>query len=616
MIEGRALAPRLIVAAMSLMTWACIDNTVDPNDSTSPLFVDGKAQDVPEFSDPARWIRQELWVETEFDSDGNGTLDRMHVAVVRPKQTESDGLRVPVIYESSPYYAGTAGVSDLPFWPVEHEVGSVPPSRAQAPSVTTRARPGISSTHVATWVPRGFAVVHSEAPGTGLSQGCPTIGGLPEGLAPKAVIDWLNGRARGFTTPDGNEEIDADWSTGRVGMLGASFNGTITWAAAATGVDGLEAIIPMAAVTSWYRYYRSNGLVRSPGGYLGEDVDVLYDYVNSGPLERRAYCDATYRDGEFATGKDRVTGDYNDFWASRSLLGRMDDVRAAVLIYHGLNDWNVMPSQAVRAYEELKRNGAEARVYFHDQAHIGYPPPDLTNAWFSHYLYGVENGIESDPKSLIVRVGDDPFSPTAYPDYPHPQASPVTLYPGAGGIGVGTLAPSASIGQGLETLVDDVSFTAAALAQAPESSHRLLYATPPLAENLHLSGTPRVTLRLASSKPATNLSVYLVMLPWEQNGPPTGGLITRTWADPQNRASLRQGSALTPGVFYDLTLELEPDDQVVEVGKRIGLMIFGSDPEFTVWPAPGTELTVDLDATSIELPVVGGEVTLQHASGR
>ena len=60
-----------------------------------------------------------------------------------------------------------------------------------------------------TWVPRGFAVVHSEAPGTGLSQGCPTVGGAPEELAPKAVIDWLNGRAKGFTTIDGTEEVVA-----------------------------------------------------------------------------------------------------------------------------------------------------------------------------------------------------------------------------------------------------------------------------------------------------------------------------------------------------------------------------------------------------------------------
>ena len=37
-------------------------------------------------------------------------------------------------------------------------------------------------------------MVHSASPGTGLSQGCPTVGAKNESLAPKAVIDWLNGR--------------------------------------------------------------------------------------------------------------------------------------------------------------------------------------------------------------------------------------------------------------------------------------------------------------------------------------------------------------------------------------------------------------------------------------
>ena len=42
-------------------------------------------------------------------------------------------------------------------------------------------------------------------------------------------------------------------------------------------------------------------------------------------------------------------------------------------------------------------------------------------------------------------------------------------------------------------------------------------------------------------------------------------------------------------------------------------MIFSSDREFTLWPEPGTELSVDLDATNISLPVVGGAASIQSA---
>src|SRR5687767_8543697 len=281
-----------------------------------PVFENGQAQVVPAFEDSSQWIRHRLWVETEFDSDGDRKRDRMHVDVTRQRQTDTEKLKVPVIYESSPYFAGTSGNRQF-LWNVQHDVGTPPPPRTSQPAIEFKpARERVANSLVTTWVPRGFAVVHSDAPGTGRSQGCVTVGSDPERLAPKAVIDWLNGRARGFPTIDGTAEVTATWSTGKVGMTGTSYNGTIPLAAAATGVRGLEAVIPIAPNTSYYHYYRSNGLVRHPGGWLGEDIDFLYDYVNSGDPARRAQCNEMIRDGEFAEGRDRTTGDYNAFWAS------------------------------------------------------------------------------------------------------------------------------------------------------------------------------------------------------------------------------------------------------------------------------------------------------------
>jgi X-Pro dipeptidyl-peptidase len=42
-------------------------------------------------------------------------------------------------------------------------------------------------------------------------------------------------------------------------------------------------------------------------------------------------------------------------------------------------------------------------------------------------------------------------------------------------------------------------------------------------------------------------------------------------------------------------------------------MIFSSDKDFTLHPDPGTELTVDLAGTQLELPIVGGPEALQDA---
>jgi X-Pro dipeptidyl-peptidase len=162
--------------------------------------------------------------------------------------------------------------------------------------------------------------------------------------------------------------------------------------------------------------------------------------------------------------------------------------------------------------------------------------------------------------------------------------------------------------QGKETLVDDFSFSGSDLAQAENSDHRLLFLTQILEEPLHISGTTTIKIRASSDKPAVNLSIWLVQLPWngEKNAKITDNIITRGWADLQNHKSLTESEPLVPGKFYDMTFELEPDDQIIPAGKQIALMIFSSDKEFTLHPQPGTKLTVDIDKTSITIPVVGG----------
>lgn len=578
-----------------------------------PVIVNGEVQKIPAFENADEWIHQDLWVETEFDSDGNGKPDRMHVDVTRPKQTETEGLKLPVIYESSPYFAGTAGNDKRFFWNVKQELNTVPSKHIYPPRIQRRGKRPVISTSQYKWIPYGFIIVHSSAPGTGLSQGCPTVGTRIEAMAPKAVIDWLNGRAKGYTTPDSTEEVKAYWTTGKVGMTGTSYNGTIPFAAATTGVDGLEAIIPVSPNNSYYHYYRSNGLVRSPGGYLGEDVDVLYDFVHSNP-DNCAYCDSVIRDKEMAEGQDRVKGDYNDFWEKRDLMNYMKPFKAAILMAHGFNDWNVLISHSSRFIKVLKEKGVPYQVYFHQGAHGGEPPFSMMNRWFTRYLFGVQNSVENDPKAWIVRENDDRLKPTPYADYPNPEASPVEFFLTSGGITSGKLVTSKVPGQGKETLVDNYSFSGSVLAQAENTDHRLIYLTPVLKEAVHISGTVTFTIRASSSKPAVNLSVWMVELPWNgaSNAKMTDNIITRGWADLQNSRSLRESSPLKPGKFYEMTFDLEPDDQIIPAGKQIGLMIFSSDKEFTLQPEPGTKLTVDLDGTTITIPIVGGAKQLKE----
>jgi predicted acyl esterase len=411
--EGAEVHRRLLAAAVAATAIAA-GAAATPASGAVPTFRNGLAQAV--FStNPADWYSGDVWVEATFDSDRDGKLDRIHADFTAPPEVLTDGLKVPVVFEASPYYAGFA--PNYSNWGVDHELGMPPADRPLAPFWSAdNTSPTISTIYESTWVPRGFAVMHAESPGTGHSEGCPTSGETNETLAPKAVIDWLNGRARAFTSRTGNvEAMRPTWTTGKVGMLGTSYNGTLPIAAATTGVEGLEAIVPISAISDWYDYYRANGMVRAPhsssnptgnnNAFQGEDLDVLVDGVYS-RLDEEAQGERTICVPEIErieARQDRVTGNRSGFWQERNYMKDVDNVRAASLVAHGNVDFNVMTKHAAQYYDALKRRGVPHMFYFHQGGHGGAPPDVLTNYWFTRYLYGVQNGVENLPRSWVVR---------------------------------------------------------------------------------------------------------------------------------------------------------------------------------------------------------------------
>ena len=568
---------------------------------TGPVFIDGQAQ--PVFSTvPATWVRQELWVESTIDSDFDGKLDRIHIDVARVQETETIGLKVPVVMEVSPYYGGDVPVVN---WNVDHEIGQPPTFRPTATPTFFDTSPIISNSHTATWVPRGFAVVHAEGTGTGLSEGCPTTGDPFETLGPKAVIDWLNGRAKAYTGPSGGTEVAATWTTGKVGMIGTSYNGTLPIGVATTGVEGLEAIVPISAISSWYDYYRANGMVRAPGGFQGEDADVLAEYTYTRPDQ--AICRPVIAD--IAAKQDRVTGDYTPFWDARNYMNDIRNVRAASLVAHGNNDWNVMTKHASEYYNALKKRGVPHQLYWHQGGHGGSPPLIRTNRWFSRYLWDHQNGVENDPKAWVVREGQSPQSPTPYPEWPDPDAARVTVSFDGNGLEVGELTLDKSR-RDFQTLVDDATISPATLMNAASSPNRLVFKTPTLTTPIRISGTPTITLTLAFSKPKANVTAHLISYP---DGAGSATVISRGWIDPENRHSPGVTEPISTGKSYKLRFDFQPKDSVIPAGRRLGVMILSSDHDYTIRPAPGTELTLDLKKSEVNLPIVGGLSTFANA---
>ena len=102
-------------------------------------------------------------------------------------------------------------------------------------------------------------------PGHQGSEGFETCGSDLEIDAFKCVIEWLNGERVAYTDKTSNIAIEADWSNGKVGMTGRSYAGTTQFGLATTGVEGLETIVPVAGIASWYEYTNSQGIATRSG---------------------------------------------------------------------------------------------------------------------------------------------------------------------------------------------------------------------------------------------------------------------------------------------------------------------------------------------------------------
>jgi hypothetical protein len=442
-------------------------------------------------------------------------------------------------------------------------------------------------------------------------------------------------------------------------------------------------------------------------GYLGEDLDVLVDDVYSRRDELltkpRTICRPLM--DQIAVQEDRASGNRSAFWDERDYMKDVKNVKAAVLLAHGNNDFNVMTKNAAQFYNAIKAQGVPHEFYFHQGGHGGAPPDVMINRWLTKYLWGQNNGVENLPKSWVVReaatcptrqttavgaqsntttltvanssvfplgftvtvpqlnangtttaayrvitsipdathitlasavattagqtvadgsaivmlcqspAGVQPSfnNPTPYAEWPDPATANVTQKLGTGGASRGGLGFNGAAAGTTETLTDDAGVADTALRDAATSPNRLIYQSGVLNSDLRISGTPTVSLNVAFSKTKANLSAALVSYP--ATGTTGGVILTRGWKDPENRTSDYVSDPIVPGTPYQLDFDMQAKDTIVPAGRRIALMVFSSDRQYTIRPAAGTQLTLDLGKSSFTIPVVGGQAALAAATG-
>lgn len=637
--------------------------TYDLPAKNKPLFFNGKP--VAAF-DPAKFIREVVYIETDMDTDYDGQADLVKAEIMRPIDS-NDGLKVPVVFTASPYNQGT---NDEWGEKVTHDVNRHLTHKEAAQDVAEPTFPnefshqeikGESKTATESFsttptytlnnylATRGYAVVYAAGIGTKDSDGLQTCGSPEQTNSMKAVVEWLHGDRVAFTDRHNGIEIKAWWCNGNVAMTGRSYLGTLATAVATTGVPGLKAIISEAAISSWYDYYRENGLVRAPGGFQGEDADVLADETFSRTKRPADYQRVKPTNDRYIKGMvaamDRETGNYNDFWAARNYRPEFTNIKADVMMVHGLNDTNVRVSNVKALYDGLQSLPVTNKLILHQGQHIyinafqSLDFSEMVNLWLANKLWGQENNADEVLPNLLVQDNAKAEEWNTYPSWEDNNGETFHFDQGVLAKSTDDSANTISFNdqQKEETFKawckDTSKWQAALIKDQGRFSYQLK--TAPNKDDLLLQGTPEVKLAVASSVDHGLLSAQLVDLGNDYRLKVSPTLLNRNglelgfhWTSDdlrefelqkektpfkvissghinlQNRTNSRQVDPLVAGKFVFLHFPLQPIFHHLKAGHQLALIIYGTDFDCTLRGNEAITYTIQDGSGTLHIPTI------------
>ena len=428
----------------------------EKNYSKVPVFENGLAQPVFKFTDgktgekydPATSsiVRYCVYVESDYDMDGDGKRDLVKAFIQVPRSAVEGNYKAATLYEARPYCAGvqedgydhmkeveSKEYRKFDFADLDKEVPArIPEGMISAMDLALKADPadwyypdkGNNNSMVYEnldnfnyYLVRGFAVVVSAGFGALGSDGFNYVGSEYERDAFKSVVEWLHGDRVAYADREGKIKTKADWANGNVAMTGRSYAGTMPFAVATTGVEGLKTIVPVAGIADWYTQQNMQGAQRY---WPKEMLNSFLAYFcssryNDETLSEKQLDDIAAFHHELSLQQLKCGFDYDpEFWGAGNYRLHADQIKCSALIVHGFNDENVSTKQFEMMHTAFEQAGQTVKLILHQGPHItptmanknygilidGKFYDDIVNEWISHYLYGVENGAEKMPEVL------------------------------------------------------------------------------------------------------------------------------------------------------------------------------------------------------------------------
>ncbi|NYD56001.1 hypothetical protein BKA08_000239 [Nocardioides marinisabuli] len=470
------------------------------------------------------------WTEVYLEAD-DGTV--LHADVLRPAGMPADE-RTPVVLTVSPYTSHSGGAA------APDPTGEPPSDRFDDFLDLTGA------------LDEGYTYVMVDLPGTGGSGGCNDWGGPAEQGAVESAVEWAAAQP---------------WSTGRVALLGKSYDGWTGLMGTARRPDGLAAVVSMEPVYSGYSYLYNRGVrfansVGTPVVFQANDLfpgslaDPLDYHLNGAPLTP---CHALNIVQQQDDAED------SDFWAARDLVPAAAGSRVPVFLTQGFLETNTKPDRAFDYWNGL--GGAAHKAWFGQFDHV--------RGWDTDAEGRSETGR---PRAAFVRQVAAFLDRHLEGERSRAARPGVQVQDSQGRWRTESSWPPADVRVRRTTLAGgayaDDGRTSATGADAGSGAWTV---STPLRRTAWMSGEPVLDVTVSSSLPRANL----VGLVYDVAPDGTARLVSR------GTQLVREAGAST------YALPLYGQDWVFARGHRIGVLVTGADSDWWVHMPTGQEVTVD-----------------------
>jgi X-Pro dipeptidyl-peptidase len=467
------------------------------------------------------------------------------------------------------------------------------------------------------WTPMGYHRVWADVVGTGNSGGCYDYGGNREKVTGAQIVEWV---------------AKQKWSTGKVGMIGGSYEGTTATAAAVMQPKGLTTIVPEAAISRWYGYAYAGGirftLNNEQPADEGFDTPLLFDAGLAIPppldaggedwqgrfTENVQPCDEL---DHIQHGYDE-TPDYDKFWVERDYIKDADKIKIPVLVAHNWGDWNVKQIEGWNLFNAL--DNAEKKVLYMGDRYTGHGTPDgnyskYVDDWMAHYLMGVDNGIEDSP-TVVSETSDYNGAVKYLSSANEIKTKNVTLYAQQG-----VVTDPSDTDWDLSTtkprklppeFTTAASFPSAGINTESHSLHHARdhhdwwwFESPMLTRDVRMFGTPKLQVQLQAEREWITVTPMVADIDMDchqrvgnqhvvtpdcttqtagsSSTPRPLYSVTRGWLDSRYRNGLGKQQLAEPGKPLGMNIVLNPQDYTFKKGHHIGLMIA---TEINEWSIP------------------------------